>query len=29
MPPSLYCVKTGKKYESKDEMLKLRRINES
>ena len=29
MPPPLYCVKTGKKYESKDEMLKLRRINDN
>ena len=29
MPPSLYCVKTGNKYESKEEMLKLRRINDN
>jgi len=27
MPPPLYCVKTGENYESKDQMLKLRRIS--
>ena len=29
MPPSLYCVKTGEKYNSKEEMLKLRRISDN
>jgi len=29
MPPQLYCVKTGEKYESKDQMLKLRRISDN
>ena len=29
MPPSLYCVKTGEKYNSKEEMLKLRRVSDN
>ena len=29
MPPQLYCVKTGEKYESKEEMLTLRRISDN
>jgi len=29
MPPPLYCIKTGEKYESKDQMLKLRRISDN
>ena len=29
MPPSLYCVKAGEKYNSKEEMLKLRRISDN
>ena len=29
MPPQLYCVKTGEQYESKEEMLKLRRISDN
>ena len=26
MPPSLYCARTGTKYESKEEMLRMRRL---
>ena len=29
MPPALYCVKTGLKYESKEQMLTLRRVNDN
>lgn len=29
MPPALFCVKTGEKYESKDQMLSLRRENDN
>ena len=29
MPPALYCVKTGEQYESKEQMLHLRRINDN
>ena len=29
MPPSLYYVKTGEKYNSKEEMLKLRRVSDN
>ncbi len=29
MPPALYCVKTGEKYESKEQMLSLRRENDN
>jgi len=29
MPPQLYCVKTGEQYESKEEMLSLRRISDN
>ena len=29
MPPSLYCARTGTKYNSKEEMLRLRRYNDN
>ena len=29
MPPALYCVKTGEKYESKEQMLSMRRENDN
>ena len=29
MPPPLFCVKTGKKYQSKEEMLMIRRENDN
>ena len=29
MPPALYCVKTGEKYESKEQMLAMRRENDN
>lgn len=29
MPPQLYCVKTGEQYESKEQMLSLRRISDN
>jgi len=29
MPPALYCVKTGEQYESKEQMLTMRRENDN